>query len=332
MVKSRVTLADVAREAGVSMQTVSRVVNAKGEISPATRQLVNDVIDRLGYRPSGIARSLATNRTLTFGLVVPDISNPFFPEIARGAEDVARAHGYTVFVCNTVEDPQREDDVLRLLEDRRVDGLLLCSSRLPDDTLLARLAAFPAAVVVNRTLPPDIAGSVRVDDALGAARAVEHLLSRGRRTIALIAGPASSRSSSERLRGFQQASAAAGRDLDLGLIEAGRPDLEGGLQAATHLLTARPDIDGIVCYNDLVAIGALQACAALGRRVPDDVAIVGCDDIVLAALVSPSVTTLRVAKDALGAAAATMLLERLDGRFGPELVITPELIVRQSAP
>jgi LacI family transcriptional regulator len=131
----RVTMADVAREAGVSKMTVSRVVNKKGEISPATREHVLGVIKRLGYRPSAIARGLATNRTATIGLVVPDIANPFFSEIARGVEDKAYAAGYSVFLCSTYEDPHRERDVLNSLEEKLVDGLLLCSSRLAQDDL-----------------------------------------------------------------------------------------------------------------------------------------------------------------------------------------------------
>ena len=142
----RVTMADVAREAEVSVMTVSRVVNDKGEISPATRQRVLEVIQRLGYRPSAIARGLATNRTGTLGLVVPDIANPFFSDIARGVEEKAYAAGYNVFLCSTYEDPDRESDVLRSLEDKRVDGLLLCSSRLDDAVLRTALAGFPAVV------------------------------------------------------------------------------------------------------------------------------------------------------------------------------------------
>lgn len=330
MTQSRVTIADVAHAAGVSAQTVSRVINGKGEISSATRQLVNEVIERLGYRPSSIARSLATNRTQTLGLVVPDIANPFFPQIARGAEDVAREHGYTVFVCNTNEDPQQELAVLRLLEDKRIDGLMLCSSRLPDSTLLPLLAAHPAAVVVNRAVPPDVAGVVRVDDADGAQQAVNHLFARQRKTLGLIAGPPVSYGTHERIRGFEQALAAADHPLDPDLRVSCRPDLAGGAQAAKKLLTARPDIDGLVCYNDLVAVGALQACAKLGKRVPDDVAVIGADDIFVAGLVTPALTTLRVSKYEIGAAAAKMLLDRLHGRISADVVLIPELIIRAS--
>ena len=135
---NRVTMADVAREAGVSAMTVSRVVNEKGEVGPATRQRVLEVVERLGYRPSAIARGLATQRTGSLGLVMPDVANPFFSDVARGAEHVAYAEGYNIFLCNTDEDPQRELSVLQSLEEKQVDGVVLCSSRLDDGESLAQ--------------------------------------------------------------------------------------------------------------------------------------------------------------------------------------------------
>jgi LacI family transcriptional regulator len=201
--ENRITIADVAREAGVSRQTVSRVLNDKDEISASTRESVMRVIERLGYSPSGVARSLATNRTLTVGLVVPDITNPFFPEIARGVEDVAREHGYEMFLCNSVEDPGREKHVLRALEDKRVNGTIICSSRLPEARLFERLRRQRAAVLVNRLAPPELAGTVRVEDAEGTVQAVDHLLHSGRRMIAFLCGPPNSHGATERARGFE---------------------------------------------------------------------------------------------------------------------------------
>lgn len=329
--KDRVTIADVAREAGVSAQTVSRVVNDKGEISPATRQIVMEVIERLGYRPSAIARSLATNRTSTLGLVVPDIANPFFPEIVRGAEDTARQRGYTIFVCNTGENPEQEASVLRLLEERRIDGVVVCGSRLPDQRLHALLAHHPAAVLVNRPAPEGVAGAMRIDDAAGTRLAVQHLLGSGRRMIGMLAGPPGSYSAQERRRSFEAGLAAAG--LPGAPVLPCAPNLAGGMAAAKELLAMRPTIDGLICYNDLVAIGVLLACAALGRRVPEDVAVIGCDDIMLAALVTPPLTTLRIDKYQLGAAAISMLFDRMEGRLDQTgTALMPELVVRASAP
>jgi LacI family transcriptional regulator len=329
----RITIADVAREAGVSRQTVSRVLNDKDEIRASTRESVMHVIERLGYSPSGIARSLATNKTLTVGLVVPDITNPFFPEIARGVEDIARERGYEMFLCNSVEDPEREENILRALEDKRVDGTIICSSRLPDERLFPRLRQQRAAVLVNRLAPPELAGTVRVEDAEGTLQAVNHLLDGGRRVIGFLCGPPNSHSAKERARGFKMALSGGDHSLDETLMRPCPPNPEGGYEAALALLSWRSDVDGLVCYNDLVAVGALRACVELGLRVPDDVVVVGCDDIMVASLLSPALTTLRVPKYELGASAARMLLDRIGGRRAEsEVLLQAELVVRESAP
>lgn len=326
---NRITIADVAREAGVSRQTVSRVLNDKMEISASTRESVMRVIEHLSYSPSGVARSLATNRTLTVGLVVPDITNPFFPEITRGVEDVAREHGYEMFLCNSVEDAGREERVLQALEDKRVDGTIICSSRLPQERLFPRLRQQRAAVLVNRPVPSELAGTVRVEDADGIVQAVDHLLKSGRSVIGFLCGPPNSHSAGERAMGFERALPAGDRDL----MRPCPPNPEGGYEAALALLSERPEVDGLVCYNDLVAVGGLRACAELGLDVPVEIAVVGCDDIMVAGLLSPALTTLRVPKYEIGASAASMLLDRIRGRPGEsEVLLKPELIVRESAP
>lgn len=329
----RITIADVAREAGVSRQTVSRVLNNKGEIKPETLARVRAVIERLDYHPSSIARGLATRHTLTLGFIVPDIANPFFADISRGADDVAQQAGFSLLLCNTAEDPIREADLLRKLEQRSVDGVVLCSSRLPERDLADLMKRHPAVVLVNRCLPGSSA--VCVDDAHGAGLLVRHLLRAGRRAIGCLAGPPVSYSSQERARGYAEALAAAGGHLAPALtIRCPSLDLEGGRHAARSLLAERPKTDAIVCHNDLVAVGALQACAELGRRVPDDVAVAGADDILLASLVTPALTTLRCDRHALGATAVRLLLDQLNGASDgcKTVVFQPELVVRASAP
>jgi len=329
----RVSIADVAREAGVSRQTVSRALNNKGEISNATLHRVQEVIDRLDYRPSSIARGLATRHTRTIGLIVPDIANPFFADIGRGADDAAHEAGYSLLLCNAVEDPDREADLLRTLEQRAVDGVVLCSSRLPEDDLADLVKRHDAVVLINRSLAGS--GSVCVDDARGTASVVQHLLGSGRRRIGLLVGPQMSHSSRERARGYAEALRAAGEEPDPTLTKrCDVPDIEGGYRAARALLGARPDVDGMICHNDLVATGALRVCAELGRRVPDDVAVTGADDVLLASLVTPALTTLRIDRQAIGAAALRMLIDQLHGASGAcnMLVFQPELVVRASAP
>jgi LacI family transcriptional regulator len=334
----RVTMSDVAREAGVSLMTVSRVVNNKGEVSPATRQRVQAIIEQLGYRPSGIARGLATRHTHTLGLVMLDIANPFFSDVARGAEHVAYAEGYNVFLCNTDEDPQRELAVLQSLEEKRVDGVVLCSSRLDDDELQAAVARHPAVVLVNRRLDSadgeNGVGVVILDDEAGGRTATQHLLDSGRRAVGFLAGPPASRSGRQRAKGYRGAMAAAGRAGNPAWVRHCSPTVEGGREAGRELLTAHPELTALFCYNDLVAVGALHACADLGRAVPDDVAVVGFDDIPLAALVTPSLTTCHVSRYELGDQAMRLLLDQVRGcpEGCREIVLRPELVVRASAP
>jgi LacI family transcriptional regulator len=329
----RVTMADVAREAGVSLMTVSRVVNNKEGISPATRQRIQAVIERLGYRPSNIARGLVTKRTGTLGLVVPDNANPFFSEVARGAEHVAYAEGYNVFLCNTEEDVERELTVLQSLEEKRVDGIVLCSSRLEEDALRAALAGHPAAVVINRQVEGDF-GTVRIDDLTGGRLATQHLLQTGHQAIGYLAGPPASHSGQQRFVGYRAILDDAGLPYVPDRVRHCSPRVEGGYQTALELLTAHPELTALFCYNDLVAVGALQACAELALTVPDDLAIVGHDDIPLAALVTPSLTTCHVPRYELGGQSMRLLLDHV--RNHPErceeVVLRPELVVRASAP
>ncbi len=327
-------MADVAREAGVSLMTVSRVVNNKGEISEDTRQRIQAVIDRLGYRPSAIARSLATNRTATIGLVVLDNTNPFFSEIARGVEQIAYETGYKVFLCNTDENPEREEAALRTLEEKRVDGIVLCGSRLEDHSLYAALRGHAAAVLVNRTLQHSTFGTAMVDDEHGTRLAIEHLLHTGHRAIGFLAGPPRSYSGRQRGLTYRQTLQAAEIAPRPEWERICPPTVQGGYEAATDLLNAQPELTALFCYNDLVAVGALQACADLHRTVPDDLAVVGFDDIPLAAMVTPALTTCRVPTYELGQAVMRLLLAHIEGRpeRGENVVIKPELMVRASAP
>jgi LacI family transcriptional regulator len=330
----RVTISDVAREAGVSLMTVSRVINDKGEISPSTRQHVLEVIERLDYRPSGIARGLATQRTGTIGLVVPDIANPFFSDVVRGAEDRAGTAGYHVFVCNTDESPPRELSILESLEEKRVDGLVLCSSRLQDDALRAALEHHAAAVLVNRRLAGARVGAVVLADDTGARLAVHHLLQSGHRAVGFLAGPLTSYSSWQRAQGYRAALEAAGIAYNPNWVHSCSYEVKGGRETARTLLAGHPELTALFCYNDLVAVGALQACADMGRRVPGDLAIVGFDDIPMAAVVTPALTTCRVSRHRLGEQAMQMVLDRIDGctEQCEEIILEPELVIRASAP
>ena len=314
--------------------TVSRVVNGKAEVGQATRQRVQGVIERLGYRPSGIARGLATKRTGTIGLVVPDVANPFFAEVAQGAEHLAYAEGFNVFLCNTQEDADLEAAVLRSLEEKRVDGVVLCSSRLDEASLREAVSGFSSVVMVNRRLVWERVHSVLLDDETGGRLATAHLLNSGHQAVGLLAGPGVSHSGVERAAGYRAALADSGIPYVPDYVRPCPPKVDGGYDAAMALLSTCPELSAVFCYNDLVAVGVLRACADLGRRVPADVAVVGYDDIPLAALVSPPLTTCRVPRYQLGAEAVRSLLGKIrEGEEGPgEIVLGPRLVVRASAP
>jgi LacI family transcriptional regulator len=336
----RITIKDVAREAGVSPQTVSRAVNDKGEIRPETRERILRVAERLGYRPNSVARSLATRRSRNIGLVVPDVSNPFFASVARGIEDAAHDASYNVFLCNTDENIEREISAIHSLEAQRVDGLLLCSSRLSEPELAEVADRFEPLVLVNRRIDRPQTGCVIVDDAKAMQEAVLHLLRLGHRRIGMLAGPLQSHSGRERVKGYQQAM----RMYDIAPPASWQmycpPQLQGGQIAAHQLLQQAPELTALVAYNDLVAIGALHACAERGLDVPKDCAIVGCDDVLLAALVSPALTTIHIPTYDLGQQAMGLLLDmiepgepspiRLPGEPCIPIVVSPHLILRDS--
>jgi LacI family transcriptional regulator len=331
--KRRVTIEDVARKAGVSRQTVSRAINNKGEISPATRNRVMEAVRALDYRPSRVARGLATRRTHTIGLVVPDITNPFFPEIARGVQDVARREDYSVFLCNTDESPDEELQVLHSLAAQPVDGILLFGSRISDGDLTAFADSYRPLVMLNRFLEYPGVSLILVDNQRGAKLAVDHLADQGHVAIGMLAGPTTSPSSAQRVEGFRQAMAARGLPTPGDWISPGPPTIEGGYDAAQRLLMRYPQPTALFAYNDLSALGTVQACRELNRRVPAECAIIGFDDIRLAAMVSPSLTSVRVDKYYLGQQAMIRLLAMLDepDESFPPVRVDVELVVRESS-
>ena len=332
MNQRRVTISDVAELAGVSYQTVSRVINNNPNVSAATRQRVQEIVAETGYRPSQIARSLVTARTATIGLIVPDISNPFFSAVARGADQVASEHGYSILLCNTGEDASREIDLLNLLDERYVDGVIVCSSRLEDARLKEALSPFRAAVLVNRRVEGGSIPAVLVDDVLGGYMITQHLLQIGHRAVGFVAGPAASYSGNQRLKGYKKALAGAGIEPQPDWVRHCLPTTTAGEETTNLLLTANPELTALFCYNDLLALGALRHCAAFGLQVPTDVAVTGFDDIMLAGVVTPGLTTCHVPRAEIGSRAVTMLLGCIDDELdrNDEIMIKPELIIRNS--
>lgn len=328
---AKVTLAHVAEAAGVSVMTVSRVVNDRPGVGEDTRARVRRAITALGYRPNIVARGLKAHRSRTIGLIVPDVTNPYFPSIVRGAEDVAIAHGYTLLLTNVIEDVEREVAALEAFEDRRVDGVIACSPRLSAERLDALLARHHAAVIVNRRSKPDVAGSVRLDHEHGMRQLVRHLLATGCRHLGVLAGPSDSHAGRERLLAIDLETREYGVAVPAERVIPGPPTVEGGQHATRTLLERDPAIDALVCFNDLVAAGALITLKELGIAVPERIAVTGYDDIEFARMFTPALTTMRAATYDLGRHAMTMLLERMEGRgHGVDIVLQPELVVRDS--
>lgn len=326
-------LRDVALKAGVSIKTVSRVVNHQGELSESTRQRVLAAIADLGYRPSKVARALVTRRTDTIGLMLGDITNPFFPEVARGVLDTAEPLGYNVFLCNSDGEPPREVRILESLLDHGVDGMILFPSFEIERTLAGLVSPHQPAVVVNRPFDCPGVSAVMMQARRGAGLAVNYLIAQGHTAIAMLAGHSAGVERQQRVQGYRDALAEHGLPIVAEWIVPGPPIQSRGRASALDLLARYPQITAIFAYNDLLALGAIAACRALGRRVPEDCAIVGFDDIPLADVVSPALTTIRVNKYDLGRQAMHRLLQMLaqpDETFAP-LWTDVELIVRTSA-
>jgi DNA-binding LacI/PurR family transcriptional regulator len=324
---------DVARHAGVSLGTVSNVLNRPEIVAPATRQRVLDAIAELGFVRNESARALRAGRSRTIGLVVLDVANPFFTDIARGAEAVADEHGAVVTLCNSGENVARERRYLDHLEELRVQGLLITpvGTRTPR---LDRLIAKGMPVVLVDRGAGRTRCSVAVDDVLGGQLAVTHLVEQGHRRIAFVGGPRSIRQVADRHQGA--AAAAAGRGVSIDLYEMPTLTVASGRQAAGQLadLPASRRPTAVFCANDLLALGVLQELTRRGLRVPDDVAIVGYDDIEYAGAAAVPLSSVRQPREQLGRAAAELLFEEIndgEGHRHRHIRFKPELVVRESS-
>ena len=330
----RHTIVDVARAAGVHPSTVSRVLNGRTDLAlrAETRQRILDAVDRMSYRPSALARSLRLQRTLTLGMLVPDITNPLFPPIIKGAEDAARARGYNLILCNTEDAPEREATYLRVLRERQVDGLLIASSRMSDGTITAlRRDGFPFVLVNRSARGAEL--TVTVDNRVAAAEAIAHLARLGHRRIGHIAGPQTTTTGLERAAGARDAIRRRGLDEDPALwVEAEAYSEPAGYRAARRLLALQDPPTSIFGANDLIALGALRAARETGVRIPLDLSLVGFNDIAQAALLEPALTTVRVPQYQMGEAAARMLIARLEGDViaRRRVVLEATLVVRAS--
>jgi LacI family repressor for deo operon, udp, cdd, tsx, nupC, and nupG len=323
-----VTLRHVADRAGVSIKTVSRVINGQGEISEATRARVRRIIQELDYRPNSLARGLVSGRSDAIALIIPQITDPFFPDVLLGAEAVAREHGYSVFLCNTNDNPEQELAYVDMMAGKRVDGVIICGTRL-NAAQLEQVARHHRVSIISSRNPASAAG-ISLPAAAGVCEAASHLIRLGHRRIGHLGlGP----DENVREQGYRRAMAEHDLPVESAWVKhVSSLSVETAFQAALELLEIAPELTALSCSNDLAAVGTLRACAALGRRVPDDLAVVGFDDIELASLVTPALTTVHVPRYEVGKMAMEQLLRVIaaDGKLSEHIEVKVHMVVRDS--
>ncbi len=329
------TIKDIAEKAGVSYATVSRALNGKYGVNQETRRQIIEIASTMNYSPNAIARGLVKKQTHTIGLIIPDITNPFFPEVARGVEDFSEKMNFSIFLCNSNWDKNKESRYVKLLIEKRVDGLIIAPSRsiiTGDDRLVySRLPV----VLMSGVQSGCGTASVVVDNVKGGYIAGKHLIDKGRKNLCFLGGAEDSFSVKERYEGFLDAVKSSGLILSEGMVRFGDYRQKSGYSIMKELLEGSSRPDSIFASNDLLAIGALEAIQEKGLKVPDDIAVIGFDNIATAAFQGVELTTVEHPKYRMGELAAEMLLSRIgaQGEVSKDerVVLEPELIVRKTA-
>ncbi|SDW78632.1 LacI family DNA-binding transcriptional regulator [Paenibacillus sp. CF384] len=330
----KATIYDVAREAGVSIAAVSQVINGKGKISEERRASIISVMEQLNYKPSLIASALTGKKTYTLGLLIPDISNPFFAEIARAVEDQGDVHGYSLVICSTDNKDERVERYLNLLQQKSVDGIII-GTGIDSGELLDKLQkkSIPFALIA-REMPGHDLATVVVDDYEGGRMAARHLLDLGHTRMAVLAEHPKVMSSQERIRGFQDEVIEAGLQIPEYMVKMSGHDLvRDGRRGASELLRYADRPTAVFCCNDLLAIGALQAAKEMSVRVPEELSIVGFDNTILATVTDPLLTTVSQPTEQMGQLVVDLVLSKNNaGKPGDSkrIVLKPELVIRQS--
>lgn len=331
MAKSRVTIAQVARLAGVSPTTVSHVLSGKRLVGATTKDTVQEAIRQMGYRPNNVARSLRTSRSTMIAVVVPDITNPFYAVLTRGLADTVDAAGYGTYVCNTDGLPERENTFLEDVLDRGVDGVVMASMNVAARGSIGPAALGTPVVCVGGIFDHPEVDLVAADDEVGSHAATRLLIERGARRIAMIQGPPES--GTARVEGYRRALVEGRRRYDRALMAGGDWTRQGGRRAMHQLMALPKRPDAVFCANDLTAIGAMDTLHELNLTIPTDVALVGFDDVDAASIVSPALTTVRNPAYETGGAAGDLLLSRMLGQYsgGGRTVILPCPLVRRES-
>jgi LacI family transcriptional regulator len=327
------TMKDVAKRARVSVSTVSHVLNGTRVVSETTHERVLSAIEELGYQESLLAKSLRTQRTFNIGLLISDIQNPFFTSVVRGVEDVALGRGYHVFLCNTDEEPCREEEYITELTKKGVDGLIVAPAGPRQACPQGLQARSVPLVFMDREVEGVETDAIRVDNFLGMRMASNHLASLGHRRIGMISGPLEKASGYERFRGFEEALSGLGLELDDSLIKFGDFKTTSGRQATAELLRVSAPPTALIVANNQMTLGALLAIRELNLSIPGDISVIGFDDMEWAPLANPPLTTIAQPTYEMGSRSAQMLLDKVEG--GPDgqptkVLLKPALIVRDS--
>ncbi|WP_243297798.1 LacI family DNA-binding transcriptional regulator [Bacillus litorisediminis] len=329
--KSKITIRDVAKEAGVSVATVSRYLNNNGYISDQAEKKIKDVMDRLNYQPNEIARGLAMKKTRTIALIIPDITNPFFPELVVAIEKVAKSKGYSIILVNTYDDDLQNNDFWVQLQNRYVDGFILASFQFDEKVLKGIEELQIPFVRIDRAADYNTDDSIGLNNFKGASLAVDHLIEVGCRNIAHISGPASYPPSQDRMRGYLDRLASRFPEKEP-IVYEGDFSLESGKVLTEKLFQENPNVDGIFLANDLMAIGSLKALKLMGIQVPTQVALIGFDGIKLTEMVEPEISTVEQPIYEIGIIATNKLIHKIEGTNGlpDEKELDVRLVKRRS--
>ena len=324
-----VKIKDVAKEAGVSTATVSRVLSQKPYVTAEVQARVLEAVEKLGYRPNRVARSLRAQQSNTIGLIVSDIRNPYFTDVSRAVEDTAYEHGYAVFLCNTDEDPEKEALYLNLLRDENVSGVILSPTKQTSDDFAAINLNIPT-VIVDRTIKHGDVDTVMIDNLDAGYRLTCHLIENGYRQIGALFGEAST-TGRERRQGFEKA--LREHDLTPYIMRYLPPHIEAGHEATLAILTAPDRPDAILATNSLLSAGALEAVRELQLNIPDDVAVVGFDETTWSTLVQPALTVIAQPTHEIGRTAMELVLKRIEQPDTParQVILKGQLLARGSS-
>lgn len=325
-----ITLKMVAERAGVSVNTASRAINNKSDINEETKKRVLKVAQELGYVQNATAVALRTKKTRTLGVVIADNRNPFYAEVLNGIEEAAREKNYHIILANTQRDYQKEEEAINLLLAKRVDGLLITPVQDRNDDIKKLIEANIPFVIVGRDFENIEVDAVYNDEVKGGFFATEYLIKKGHKRIAFINGFLHKSPAQGRLEGYKKALKEHGIPLDDMMVSVGDIDVEDGYERTKQMLEKNLDFTAIFAYNDMMAFGAMQAVKEKGLRIPEDIGLVGYDDIPFSSLISPSLSTIRLKKQELGAESVKLLLSRINGSREKmkKIMLNVELIVR----